>query len=92
MAHVELTQHLFQFFPDLQGQALTIAGTTIREVLAGLEAIAPGIGFYLCDERGRVRQHVNIFIGEERITDRVTLTDPVPADARVFIMQALSGG
>jgi hypothetical protein len=46
----------------------------------------------VCDERGRLRTHVNIFIDEERVADRARLSDPVAPDARVFILQALSGG
>jgi sulfur-carrier protein len=92
MARVELTRHLFRFFPQLEGQELIVEGSTVAEVLAGLEARAPGISFYVCDERGRLRTHVNIFVGDARIADRERLSDPVGPDARVFIMQALSGG
>jgi hypothetical protein len=92
MARVELTRHLFSFFPGLQGRELVVAGATVAEVVAGLDALAPGIRFYLCDERGRLRQHVNIFVGDERVNDRATLTDPLAPDSRLFILQALSGG
>jgi sulfur-carrier protein len=92
MATVELTKHLFQFFPHLEGKELVVEAATVAEVVRGLEAIAPGIAFYLCDERGRLRQHVNVFIGEEPVTDRRDLSDRVDAGSRVFIMQALSGG
>ena len=92
MPTVELTRHLFQFFPALEGRKLVVEGTTIADIVRGLEAIAPGIAFYLCDERGRVRQHVNIFLDDERITDRATLTDRVGPASRIFIVQALSGG
>ncbi|QDV05138.1 hypothetical protein Poly30_06330 [Planctomycetes bacterium Poly30] len=92
MAHVELTSHLYQFFPTLEGQKIVVDGASVREVVDALEALAPGFAFYVCDERGRVRQHVNIFIESERIQDRGTLTDAVRPDSRVFILQALSGG
>lgn len=92
MVQVELTRHLYQFFPALEGRALAVDATTIAEVVAALEALAPGFAFYVCDERGRLRQHVNIFVGNERVTDRVTLRDPVEPSARVSIIQALSGG
>ena len=52
----------------------------------------PGFAFYVCDERGRLRQHVNIFVEEERVVDRRALSDPVEPESRVFILQALSGG
>lgn len=92
MATVQLTPHLFTFFPDLKGRELVVEATTVAEVVGEMEKIAPGFAFYVCDERGRLRTHVNIFIGEERVADRGRLTDRVAPDSRVFIMQALSGG
>ena len=92
MAKVELTKHLFTFFPQLEGRELTFDASTVADVVAELERIAPGFAFYVCDERGRLRMHVNIFVGDERIADRQTLSDRVGPDSRVFIMQALSGG
>lgn len=92
MAKVELTRHLYTFFPQLEGQAIEIEAKTVAEVVQGLERIAPGIAFYICDELGRLRTHVNIFVEEERLADRAKLSDRVEPSSRVFIMQALSGG
>jgi hypothetical protein len=92
MATVELTRHLYTFFPQLEGRTIEVCATTVAGVVDELERIAPGFKFYVCDEYGRVRQHVNIFVGEERIADRNRLSDPVGPDSRVFILQALSGG
>lgn len=92
MAQVRLTQHLFAFFPALEGRDITIEASTVADIIDNLEDLAPGIAFYICDERGRLRQHVNIFIDEEPVSDRHRLTDPVPTDSTVSILQALSGG
>jgi hypothetical protein len=92
MAQVELTRHLHEFFPQLKGKQIFVEASTVAEVVAEMEKIAPGFAFYVCDERGNLRKHVNIFVEEERITDRIRLTDRVEPNARVFIMQALSGG
>lgn len=92
MARVELTPHLFQFFPHLEGKSLQLEASTVAEVVTGMEALAPGFAFYVCDERGRLRQHVNIFVGDERVADRHGLSDPIGPGSRVLIMQALSGG
>jgi sulfur-carrier protein len=92
MVSVELTPHLFTFFPDLKGKRLSVDASDVAQVVRELDKLAPGIGFYICDERGGLRTHVNIFVGEERVNDRRHLTDPVKAGSRVFIMQALSGG
>lgn len=92
MVNVQLTGHLHSLFPDLDGGDLAVDATTVAEVVREVDKIAPGLAFYVCDERGRLRPHVNVFIGQERVVDRQKLTDPVEANARVFILQALSGG
>jgi sulfur-carrier protein len=92
MPTVELTSHLYQFFPALKGRTLEVPGGTVKDVVAGMERLAPGFTFYVCDEAGRLRQHVNIFVGDARVRDRATLGDPVEPGSRVFILQALSGG
>lgn len=92
MAKVELTRHLYTFFPDLEGRDLHVEASNVAEVVQEMDRLAPGFAFYVCDERGRLRTHVNVFIGDDRIADRERLTDRVYADTRVFILQALSGG
>lgn len=92
MPSVTLTRHLFSFFPQLEGKDVRVEGATVAEVVREMERLAPGFAFYVCDERGRLRTHVNIFVGEEPVADRGRLSDPVAPDSRVFIMQALSGG
>lgn len=92
MVKVELTRHLFRFFPHLEAREIEVEASTVADVMREVEKIAPGFGFYVCDERGSLRTHVNVFIGDERIVDRKRLTDPVPAGVKVFILQALSGG
>jgi hypothetical protein len=92
MPKVALTKHLYQFFPDLAGKDIVVEASTIAEVVRALDALAPGIAFYVCDERGRLRQHVNVFIEEDPVVDRRDLSDRVEPTSRVFILQALSGG
>ena len=92
MVKVELTRHLYTFFPDLEGRELAVTASTVAEVVREMEKLAPGFAFYVCDELGRLRRHVNIFIEDERIADRSRLSDPLEANSRVFIMQGLSGG
>lgn len=92
MAQVELTRHLKDIFPALQGAPFAMTAATVAEVVTELEGIAPGVAFYICDERGRLRQHVNIFVGDDMICDRGRLSDRLEPDSRVFIAQALSGG
>jgi len=92
MAKVELTRHLYQFFPALEGRDLEVRAATVAEAVGELEQLAPGFAFYVCDELGRLRRHVNIFVEQQRVADRIRLSDPVTSNTRIFIMQALSGG
>jgi sulfur carrier protein ThiS len=92
MARVQLTRHLYEFFPHLAGQPIQVEAATVADALAEVEKRAPGFTFYVCDELGRLRQHVNIFVGDERIRDRQRLSDALTPDTHVMIMQALSGG
>ena len=92
MATVELTRHLYSFFPGLESKDIEVEAATVAEVVDAVEAMAPGFKFYVCDELGRLRTHVNIFIEDERVVDRRGLSDRVEKDSRVFILQALSGG
>lgn len=92
MVQVQLTRHLFAFFPHLDQRTLEVDATDIAGVVRELEVLAPGIHFYVCDERGRLRPHVNVFIGNDIIRDRRLLSDPVKSGDKVSILQALSGG
>lgn len=92
MAKVELTRHLYAFFPALEGREISVQAATVAEVVREMERAAPGFAFYVCDERGRLRTHVNVFVDDQLIVDRARLSDPVRPDSTVFILQALSGG
>lgn len=92
MAQVQFTPHLRALFPQLPEAPLSVEVTTVAQLVAELERMAPGIAFYVCDERGRLRRHVNIFVDEEMLVDRNRLSDRLVPASRVFIAQALSGG
>ena len=90
MAVVKFTQNLKRFYPELV--PAEVSGTTVSEVLNEIESMHQGIKDYIVDESGVLRQHVNIFIGNELIKDRQSLSDQVNDQDEVYIMQALSGG
>ncbi|MBZ0285482.1 MAG: MoaD/ThiS family protein [Anaerolineae bacterium] len=91
MPNIRFTTHLQRFFPELK-QGVSIEGATVAQVVAALDRTYPGMADYIVDEHGKLRQHVNIFVDENLITDRQSLTDPVTERTQVFIFQALSGG
>ena len=90
MIKVKFTSALKQFFPDLKAQEFQ--GTSIKEIIASIDAIYPGMQNYLLEEDGSLRKHVNIFVRDEMMTDRDTLSDTLTEGDEVLIFQALSGG
>jgi molybdopterin converting factor small subunit len=66
-----------------------VAGSTLAEVLGDLERAHPRLAGWVLDERGHVREHVNVFVNGERTA---TLSTPVEERDRVHIIQNISGG
>ena len=92
MATVEMTSHLFRFFPALKNREIRVRAGSVAEVLREMDTIAAGFSNYVLDERGALRRHVNISVNNMMVVDRRTLSDYVADDATVYIFQALSGG
>jgi hypothetical protein len=84
------------FTPNLlrhvQAPTGRVEGATVREVLEAYFQIHPQVRGYVLDEQGAVRKHVAVFLNQESIHDRATLSDPVEPDDDIFVIQALSGG
>ncbi len=89
MPTVVFTQNLRR---HINLERMEVDGGTIKDVLAQVFEQYPRLRSYLLDDTGAVRRHVVFLINGEPITDRTHLCDPVPADAKVFVVQALSGG
>jgi molybdopterin synthase sulfur carrier subunit len=69
-----------------------VGGGTVRAALEAVFASNPRLRSYVLDDQGRVRHHVIVFVGGQRIRDPVALSDPVGESDEIFVMQALSGG
>lgn len=89
MARVAFTSNLKR---HLACSTATADGGTVRDVLDHIFAENPRLRSYILDDQGRLRQHVHIYVNNERIADRVELSDPVGARDEVFVFQALTGG
>lgn len=90
MPKVNFTSALQRFFPTLE--AAHFRGNTVQEILNNVEEKYPTITDYLVDEEGKLRKHINIFVGEKMISDRFELSDLVNEKEEILIFQALSGG
>ena len=65
---------------------------TVGDALAALAEVHPGVCDRVLDERGHVRAHINIFVGEDNIRDAEGLATPLPPDCELAILPAVSGG
>lgn len=92
MPIVEMTSHLYRFFPQLENRTITVPSGSVAEILCAINEMAPGFTDYVLDERGALRRHVNLSINDTIVIDKKTLSDRVPDDGTVYIFQALSGG
>ncbi len=92
MPQVELAPQLRRFFPDLDARPIPVEAATAADAVRALDAVAPGLSGYIVDERGALRPHVNLFVGDSMVVDRRALSDKLPPDAKLFVFQALSGG
>lgn len=89
MAKVAFTQNIQRHVPCPETEA---PGATVREVLEGVFAGNPQARGYVLDDQAALRKHMIIFVDGRVIRDRARLSDPVGADSRIFVFQALSGG
>ena len=66
--------------------------STLAEALAILWALCPGVRDRIANEQGEVREHVNIFIGNENVRFTGGLASPVSPGSEITIVPAVSGG
>ena len=65
---------------------------TVRDALRALGERCPGVIDRVLDERGELRPHVNVFVGDENARFAGGLSAPVPAGSTITILPAVSGG
>jgi molybdopterin converting factor small subunit len=75
---------------DLAGGSseVPVDGETVGAALRALEHAHTPITGWILDEHGRIRPHVNVF----HEGDRVSEDEPIPADAVLHVLSAISGG
>jgi sulfur-carrier protein len=71
---------------------LTISAHTVRAALDDLERNQSALYRNVCDETGRVRQHLNVFVNSDNVRDLAGIdTTLAPGDV-LTILPAVSGG
>jgi molybdopterin synthase sulfur carrier subunit len=66
----------------------TIEGGSVGEILRELERAHPAAKGWILDERGELRQHLQVFVNGEPSVQNAH----VEADDRVDVVPAISGG
>ena len=67
---------------------LRLEGATVAEVLRALEDEHPDTKGWILDERGLIREHINVFVNRDYGREDTA----VDADDRLHVIPAISGG
>jgi molybdopterin converting factor small subunit len=79
--------------PMAAGQSeVKVEGSTLAEVLAGLDAAHPGFSARILDDDGQLRRFVNVFVADDDVRYLQGLDTPVPDGETVSIIPAVAGG
>jgi sulfur-carrier protein len=75
---------------DLAGgnSEVSLPGSTVGDVLRALEREWPKTLGWILDERGSVREHVNVFVNGERVREDAAV---IPDD-RMHVLPSITGG
>jgi sulfur-carrier protein len=73
---------------------VSVAGAfaTLGEAFAALAAVHPGLRDRVLTEQGDIREHVNLFVGNECVRYGQGLGTLVPDGSEISIVPAVSGG
>lgn len=71
---------------------IAIGAATLGEALSMLWTLYPGLRDRVATEQGQVREHINIFVGNEHMRYSGGLATPVTPGSEISIIPAVSGG
>jgi sulfur-carrier protein len=71
---------------------LELSGGTVADALSALWTACPGVRDRVVNEQGQVRQHINVFVGNENIRYTGGLSTRVLDSSLISIVPAVSGG
>jgi len=92
MITFQLSGHLTEFAGGQAEIALDGSPSNVGEALDRLWDRHAGLRDRVLNERGEVRQHVNVFVNSQIVRrDRILQTE-ISGDAEICIMPAVSGG
>ncbi len=65
---------------------------TLADALEALWIRCPGIRDRVVTEQAQIREHINVFVGNEDVRYTGGLQTPIPDGAEIAILPAISGG
>jgi molybdopterin converting factor small subunit len=68
------------------------APSSLAEALSALWKLYPGVRDRVATEQGQIREHVNVFIGDENVRYTGGLASPIAPGCEIWIVPAISGG
>ena len=76
-----------------QNQAeVKVSSANIRELIEDLEKKFPGIKERICDEAGKIRRFINIYVNEEDVRFLQQEETPLKDGDEISIIPAIAGG
>ena len=70
------------------GRTHALAGATVVDLLEQLESTHPSVAGWILDERGLIREHINIYVNGEHARGETRVGE----DDRVHVIPAITGG
>ena len=92
MITIELPRALIPYSRSSNVVTLDEQFDTVGDALAALASHSPGVVDRVMDERGNVREHVNVFVGTDNIKDLDRLETRLHSGVEITILPAVSGG
>lgn len=71
---------------------IPVAAATVRDVLETLERTEFELYRCVCDETGKVRRHLNVFVNSDNVRDGIGVDTTLRQGDVVTILPAVSGG
>jgi molybdopterin synthase sulfur carrier subunit len=71
---------------------VSVAGSTVGEVLGNLDEAHPGFKDKIFDENGELRRFVNVFVADDDVRFLDGLATAVPDGETLSIIPAVAGG
>lgn len=73
-------------------EEVSVDGATVGAIIDNLEAKSPGIKERLCDEQGKVRRFVNLYVNGDDIRFLNSVDTAVKDGDELSIVPAIAGG